>query len=1179
MSLQRYCLHRLCVWLAFALLATGTTAQEWDKGAGTTTWGTATNWVGNVAPATNADIIFGNAAPAGAQSVVQNSNFQLNSITFASSYDYLLSGTGTFTLGNTGIAGLPALYVNDDTGTHAQHQISSTLTLAEDLTINNYSLGSLSLSGALTTGGKNITVNGTGAVNFNADIKGSGDLTVGSIGVTTISNNNSDGTAWTGNITVNAGMLAVTANGALGSTGGTTTVNDTGTLAFRDLSGAGLTYSTTETVTLSGLGIYQGREGYVGAIYSDGGNTTFEGDIALAADAAIGARNGVLTINGIINESGGVYALTKLGNGVLAISNTSGYTGKTIIQEGVLRVTNINAIPGGFETHDTADNVQAINLAGGVLESAIPANFNRQLGTGEEQIYWSGDGGFSAYGGSRTVALVNAAGTANGQLTWNAGSFVPTGNALLLSSDYADNTVTLTNAIDLAGAVREVRVANGSAAVDGVLSGVLSGTGGLNKTGSGTLELTANNTYTGATQISGGALRVGDANRIDGSNLNFSGGVLEIAGDLDTGNTGEFTRSLGTGSTQVQWTGDGGFSASGADRTIRLGNGTSTVTWGSTNFVGNDNRLIFGATSASNTAILANSLDLGSSGTRTIHTVQGTAAGVASGRLTGVVSGSADLAVTGNGLLDLTAVNTHSGAVTVSGANLSLSTTGGELTSSSGFTINQGGTLTLDSTGGLEINRIGDTAGITLNGGSIVHRGNNNNNTRETLGALTLGGGANTIDILNSGTGDARLAFSSLSRSAGSTVNILRPNANSDLHFTTAPTLEQSILAYAVVGTTSTPTGFATHSGNSTDVTASTGSNVAQGSWSSSTIQNSGINDIALSTNRTVGAIILGSGADLSGGYTLTVQTGGLLKTGATVSNISATTLQVGGSGNRELFTHVYDGGLNLSSTIQDNSNTTSLVKSGAGTLTLSGANANTYTGTTYVNDGTLALAKTAGVNAVAGDIIVGDGRGTDVLRLDTSNQIADTADLTLRGSSYGGETVLQYNGGSNAITETFATLTIDGHAVIDFAGSNVTSPNFLYLDDLLMTAGSDLLIRNWTDFTDFLLVRNTSTNVPGLLGQIQFEGYADGAAWMEYDATYSRITPVPEPSTYGAILMASGLAFFGWRRWRTASTPESRAGRGGVSWSLYSWCSFTDRFSLIRNKPTTNVIKAMPIG
>ncbi|KAB2854791.1 MAG: PEP-CTERM sorting domain-containing protein, partial [Bauldia sp.] len=53
------------------------------------------------------------------------------------------------------------------------------------------------------------------------------------------------------------------------------------------------------------------------------------------------------------------------------------------------------------------------------------------------------------------------------------------------------------------------------------------------------------------------------------------------------------------------------------------------------------------------------------------------------------------------------------------------------------------------------------------------------------------------------------------------------------------------------------------------------------------------------------------------------------------------------------------------------------------------------------------------------------------------------------------------------------------------------------------------------------------------VLSQVRFEGYGEMSFWQEYDANYSRITPVPEPSTYGALLMAAGLGFFGYRRWR----------------------------------------------
>lgn len=1100
------------------------TAFEWDNGAGADkSAATASNWDGDVLPSINADILFGNKPTTGQNQTVtlDTAGTKVNSLTFDSGFNYTLNGTGSLIFGDIAVAGLPTINVNDYNNAQGQHHLNLPVTLAETLTINNYSFSTLCLNGAITTGGNDIKVNGTGATNFNADINGSGDLIKNSSGIVTINSNNSDGaTPWTGNVTINQGMVVVTTNGALGTTAGTTTVNDGGVLAFRAGSAGNVAYSTAESVTIRGEGVYRGGEGSTGAIYNDGGTNSFAGNITLAANSGLGSRDGTLTLSGVISDGAGTYNLTKLGAGVIELTNSgNNWNGVTTIAGGALRIsTSSDALAGGFTTNGyTGGN---LNLAGGVLEIGVATTFARRLGTGSDQVQWSGDGGFSAYGANRTVTLTNSSGTANGTLTWNAGSFVPTGNALLLSSNSANRMVTVTNAINFGGGNREIRVADGTATLDATISGILSN-GGLIKTGEGTLNISGANTYTGTTEIQGGALRgTISAN----SNITLNGGVLELTGNMN--------RSLGTAGTNLQWTGDGGFSASGANRTVNIGGAGATLTWGSTaNFVGANNQLILGSSSANRTVTLTNALNLGG-GTRTIRMQNGTAA--ADAILGGVVS-NGSLNVVGDGRLDSTAANTLAGTVLVSGAELRLSGNG-TAASVTNITVNQGGTFTLDNTATNLTNRVGNTAAVSLDGGTISLLGRTgNNNTTETIGALTLAGGGSTVNAqYGDATGSAQLTIASLSRNAGATVNFTNTGGtlgsagdNPRIIFTAAPALTSNVLGYATVNGTA----FAGTGANG--IVAVAGTNTSQGFWTAS-VNATPTSDQTMTANRTVGSLSLGSGIDVNaGGNALTISSGGLLSTGATASTLTNGTVTAGTTMD-ELIAHVFGaGGLQVSAVIADNGEAVDLTKTGDGVLTLSGTTANTFTGATFVNDGTLALNKTAGVTALTGDIVVGDGRGTDILRLDADEQIANTADLTLRGSAYGtGETILKFNGaGGVGVTETLGVLTIEGHSVIDFAGGNVCDANFLFLDDLLMaSADSRLFIRNWVDFTDFLLVKNTA-DIGSVLSQITFEGYGTTSYWQEYDANYSRITPVPEPSTYGALLMAAGMGFFAYRR------------------------------------------------
>src|SRR6185369_12300709 len=141
------------------------------------------------------------------------------------------------------------------------------------------------------------------------------------------------------------------------------------------------------------------------------------------------------------------------------------------------------------------------------------------------------------------------------------------------------------------------------------LTGALSGQGNLALTGAisgvntGMLELAADNSaFSGNVVLnatSGGHLMLGNANALPASaGLNFAGTSASNANTLILNDvTTDFTRAVGTGPGQVQWTGTGGFSAAGATRRVNLG-GTATpalVQWGSGGFVPSGSALVLAA--------------------------------------------------------------------------------------------------------------------------------------------------------------------------------------------------------------------------------------------------------------------------------------------------------------------------------------------------------------------------------------------------------------------------------------------------------------------------------------------------------------------------------------------------------------------------------------------------------
>ncbi|HEX8524978.1 MAG TPA: autotransporter-associated beta strand repeat-containing protein [Tepidisphaeraceae bacterium] len=315
--------------------------------------------------------------------------------------------------------------------------------------------------------------------------------------------------------------------------------------------------------------------------------------------------------------------------GTTVLSGINNYGGRTTVSGGILRLESDGAL-------SSSSN---LTLSGGVVQYNLPdvvssvRTIARTLGTSGGMIQWTGSGGFSARSGSYNVTLSNPGG---GALVWGSGGFVPDGSSLLFGSPDADATVVFTRSIDLGGGTRTISVSRGvgTAAEVRFPPNTLLFNGALVKTGEGTMQvdfgmrtmsftnaagttiLKGTNTYSGTTSVSGGTVRLeASAALSQNSNLVLSGGgVIENS----TAYTG-FFRTTGAGPGLVQWTGDGGFAAVGADLTVY----TSSVSWGNNGFVPNGSQLIIGSPRADHTVMWTSDINL-NGGVRTFNIVKGT---------------------------------------------------------------------------------------------------------------------------------------------------------------------------------------------------------------------------------------------------------------------------------------------------------------------------------------------------------------------------------------------------------------------------------------------------------------------------------------------------------------------------------------------------------------------------
>lgn len=310
-----------------------------------------------------------------------------------------------------------------------------------------------------------------------------------------------------------------------------------------------------------------------------------------------------------------------------------------------------------------------------------------------------------------------------------------------------------------------------------VLSGVLSDVGRLTKNGSGTLTLTADNTYTGGTVFAGGVVSVDKEVRLGGGDLTFNGGTLQVTGTGWTSTSRAVSLQAGGGTFDIEDAANN-FAVTqgvaGAGGLTKSGSGTLTLS-GANSYTG-------ATTVSAGTLVVAN--DNTGGGTTTVDVGAGLQIGTGgvSGSLAGdivnngtlvvdrsnafdlanVISGTGSLTKNGAGTLTLSGVNSYTGGTTVSAGILTLT---GDNTGGGTTTVDAGAVLQI-GTGGTSGNLAGD---IANNGALVVNRSDALNLANAISGAGSLmksGAGTLTLSGANSYTGATTVSAGTLTQGA-----------------------------------------------------------------------------------------------------------------------------------------------------------------------------------------------------------------------------------------------------------------------------------------------------------------------------------------------------------------------------------------------------------------------------
>ena len=518
-------------------------------------------------------------------------------------------------------------------------------------------------------------------------------------------------TATASALTVASGGILVTPSVGVNATaiaGGTLTAGSGSELIvhqYNNIAGGATTITSgivdnggAVALTKAGPGtlILDGSNTFTGATYITGGTLQVGNNDALGSlsftqpivnfGALVINRSDSPTITGLISGAGSVF---KTGSGVLTLSNASNsFTGQIEVAQGTLAFSNTLSLNGNSTANrlliDNGATLRFTNTGTFTLAKGITITGTATIDTVSGVLNQSG-----SIIGTGTLLKVGtgtltSASTASSFTTLNiqAGTFRVNATGGALGASGANNVNEIGDAgtlefnlgiaytgsrnIQLDGPNSTIQTTNGTTSFSSAV--VVSGSGALNKSGTGTLNLNTSNSYSGGTVVKNGTL------------------------------SGTVVGAFGGGGLTINPTGTTAAGSATANSTGALAGGVNVTV--------NNNGLALGTLNLLDAAPVVGSL-AGSGqvnlGTATLLTVGNGTSTIFSG----TIAGSGSITKVGASTLSLTGPNTYTGTTTVASAASTLSvkyaSTGlsaaTPLLSGAGGTDIQNGTVVFDYTG------------------------------------------------------------------------------------------------------------------------------------------------------------------------------------------------------------------------------------------------------------------------------------------------------------------------------------------------------------------------------------------------------------------------------------------------------------------------------------------------